>query len=281
MAKVLKNRRWGFFIIIIASIYFFGAGCFVPVNADTAGQAQTDGAGFVSKVAPGELFPFSVKLINFGSRNRVDVAISYEIIDVRGLAIYSAKETVAVETTANFIKTIQIPFEAVPGRYVAKSSIVYPDQSAPATTEFPFVVERKIFGLFQGDFYLYGGITLLVGGIAWIISRLLIRRYRASRFPLIDYSDIPRDKRIFYEILSDTIIQMRERVGDDALSIAADIDGLEIDKNGGRVLAITESPSKIIATLVSEYEKLLGKKVSFLLRREKTASEDHSFKETI
>ena len=51
--------------------------------------------------------------------------------------------------------------------------------------------------------------------------------------------------------------------------IASQIEGLEINQDTGRVLHMTENPSKIIATLVSEYEKILGKKVSFSFRKEK------------
>lgn len=233
-------------------------------------QIQTTSAGLVSKVAPGELLPLSVKLTNFGNRNRVDVTISYKITNGEGKAIYSAEETVAVETTATFVKTVQIPFETAPGRYIAKSSIAYQGQIAPATTEFPFTVERKILGLFQSDFLLYGGITLLVSVLMLLLGRALIKRRRAMRFTPFDYSDISHDQRTFYEILSDTIMEMRQRVGDDALKIASNIPGLKIDTENGRVLALTEHPSKIIATLVSEYEKLLGKKVSFSFRPEKT-----------
>lgn len=239
----------------------------VGKSLDDNSRIDTTGAGLVSKVAPGEFLPISVKLSNFGNRNKVDVTISYKITDLENKAIYSATETVAVETTASFVKTIQIPFETIPGRYIAKSSITYQNQLVPATTEFPFIVERKVFGLFQNNFYLYGGTILLISSIVGIVSHLYIRRRRAMRFTPFDYSDIPHDKRTFFEILSDTIVGMRERVGDDALVIASNIDGLKIDKETGRVLALTEHPSKIIATLVSEYEKLLGKKVSFSFRK--------------
>ncbi len=233
-------------------------------------QIQTSGAGLASRVAPGEFLPVSVKLLNFGSRKKADVVITYKITDAEGKKIYSAEETVAVETTATFVKTIQIPFETPPGRYIAKSSIVYQGQVTPATTEFPFLVERKILGLFQSDFYRYGGITLLISVLMILAGRALIKRHRGVRFTVFDYTDIPHGKRTFYEILSDTIMEMRERVGDDALKIAANIPGLRIDKETGRVLALTGHPSKIIAALVLEYEKLLGKKVSFSFRREKT-----------
>lgn len=222
------------------------------------------------RVAPGGLLPISVKLSNFGGNKRADVLIGYSIFSSAGKEINSASETVAVETTANFVKTIQIPFNTVPGIYTAKTSITYEGQLVPATTQFPFTVERKILGLFQSDFLLYGGITLLVSVLMLLLGHALIKRRRGVRFTPFDYSDILHDQRTFYEILSDTIMEMRERVGDDALKIASDIPGLKIDKENGRVLTLTEHPSKIIATLVSEYEKLLGKKVSFSFRREKT-----------
>lgn len=222
-----------------------------------------------SKVAAGEFIPISVKLSNFGGSKRVDVFVKYSILTSAGDEIYSSDETVAVETTASFIKTVQVPSDAAPGSYTAKTAITYPGQLTPATTQFPFTVERKIFGIFQSDFLLYGSIALAVSVLLVLFSRTLIKRHRLVRFAPLDYSNIPNHDRTFYEILSDTIMQMRGRVGDDALLIAASIPGLKIDKKTGRVLIMTESPAKIIATLIAEYEKKLGRKVSFSLRREK------------
>ena len=240
---------------------------FAQTNAVQNVKVDTSNAGLAVKVAPGELLPVSVKLSNFGSNQRIDVLVTYGIFASNVNEIYSTNETVAVETTANFVKTIQIPFSVSPGIYTAKTSITYQGQFVPATTQFPFTVERKILGLFQGDFFLYGGITLFVGIFALGLGWLLVKRRRKGRYIPFDYSAIPRDKRTFYEILSDTIMQMRQRVGDDALFIASQIDGLKIDKETGRVLSVTQSPSKIIATLVSEYEKKLGKRVSFSFRK--------------
>jgi hypothetical protein len=128
-------------------------------------------------------------------------------------------------------------------------------------------VELKFFGLFQGDLYIYGGIIILVSLLALLLGWILFKSRQKGRLVPFDYSSISRDKRTFYEILSDTIMQMRQRVGDDALIIASQINGLKIDEESGRVLSISESPSKIIAILVSEYEKKLGKKVSFSFRK--------------
>jgi len=56
------------------------------------------------------------------------------------------------------------------------------------------------------------------------------------------------------------------RIGDEALAVASNIDGLKINKKTGRVISFSDSQSKVIATLVSRYEKVLGKKVSFMFR---------------
>lgn len=264
--RQLRKRRMlaTALLLVLAMLVSTHASVFAQA---TNAQINTTSAGLVTKVAPGELLPVSVKLLNFGGGKKVDVIVTYEIFNAKEESIYQIKETVAVETTASFVKTLQIPFTALPGIYTAKTSIIYGGQLVPATTQFPFRVERKIFGLFQNDFFLYGGITAIVGVLMTLLGHTLIKRRRTERLVPFDYSNIPHGKRTFYEILSDTIMEMRERVGDDALDIAANIDGLKIDKATGRVLALTDHPSKIIATLVSEYEKLLGKKVSFSLRR--------------
>lgn len=270
--KSLHHNLLALLLIIIMGSIFIPLVTFAQVNVTKGAQVDTSNAGVLTKVAPGELLPISVKLSNFGGGSRVDVLLTYSILTTAGKEIYSANETVAVETTASFVKTLQVPFDATPGNYIAKTSIIYQDQLVPATTQFPFKVERKILGFFQTDFFLYGGIILFLGILAFVFGHASIKRRRAMRLVPSDYSDIPHDKRIFYEILSDTIMEMRGRVGEDALLIAAGIDGLQIDKKTGRVLAMTEHPSKIIAALVSEYEKLLGKKVSFSFRQVKTDS---------
>jgi hypothetical protein len=81
-----------------------------------------------------------------------------------------------------------------------------------------------------------------------------------------EYSDIPAPERLFYEIISDTIMQMRYRVGDRAIAIARSVDGLVIDEEG-RVLKINKDPAEIAALLILKYENSLGEKVSFAPRK--------------
>jgi hypothetical protein len=56
---------------------------------------------------------------------------------------------------------------------------------------------------------------------------------------------------------------MRTHEGDKALSMAAQIPGLTINNDTGRVLGLTGEPASIVAALVSNYEKRFGKRVNF------------------
>ena len=220
-----------------------------------------------SKIAPGEVLPVSVKLVNFGSQQRVDVIITYIIFDKNGNHIYSDSETVAVDTTASFIKKIQLPENIKPGAYTVETSMQYPYQVAPAVSKFQIIVEEKIAGFFISDLILYGIILAIIIIIAIVLTYFLSRKKPEFNIDYHDYSDKPKEKMIYYEILSDIIAEMRLRVGDDALKIAEDIPGLSINAKTGLVLDIKEESAKIIALLIARYEKILGQKVSFSLRK--------------
>jgi hypothetical protein len=243
-----------------------------PTVVTRSAQVQTANAGLTSKLAPGEILPVSVSLANFGGGTQIDVLVHYDISTKdASKTIVSTDETVVVATTNTFVKTIQIPFEAPSGIYTVKASATYKGQTVPATTSFDIEIEPKILGVFRGTLFVYGGISLLaMVGVICIIYALLRRSYspRSTRSGVIDYSDIPKNQRVFYELISDTVMNMRQQVGQEALNIATAIDGLEIDEYSGRVIRLSGRPSKIIADLVSGYERSLGKKVNFIFRQE-------------
>ena len=233
----------------------------------SAQQLKTSGEANALRVAPGELLPISVKLLNFGGGTKVDVTINYQILDKDGVKVeVNETETVAVQTTASFIKNIQIPNDLPPGRYIATSKIIYAGQEVPATSKFEFTVEKKIAGIFVSQLILYGGFTLFIGFIFAIISRLIIKS-RVSRLAIHDYSRISKPTRIYYEMVSDMIMQMHNSVGDKAYEMASTmVDGLIIDKDNGKVLSINKDPSEIVSLLLVRYQNLFGKKLKILPR---------------
>jgi hypothetical protein len=225
----------------------------LPVRAQTPPETpgivrvETSTAGFSTRVGPGDLLPVSLKLLNFENQSRVDVTVTYVITDELGNQVYSASDTVAVETTASFVKTIQIPLDVRSGTFIAQSSIAYQGQTFPATAQFPFRVERKIAGIFVSDLKLYGAVTVAASLLAGAVGHAWVRRRRSFRSLPIDYGNVSKEKRVFYELIGDTIGQMRVHVGDRALDIAESVDGLVIDMTNGRVLALKKSPSRAIA----------------------------------
>lgn len=234
-------------------------------------QVQTTSAGLSAKVAPGDLLPVSIKLANFGNDARIDVQVHYQIANNHtGKVVLASEETVAVETTDNFVRNLQVPAGIPSGRYTATAYVTYQGQKAPATTSFAFQVEPKILGVFEDQFYLYGSIAVAAGFVLLFIGQRFARRGRATRLQALDYRDVPRSQRVFYELVSDTVMNMRQQVGQQALDVAARVEGLKIDTETGRVLGMEGSPSKIVADLVAGYEKTLDKRVSFSFRSDKT-----------
>lgn len=230
------------------------------------GDVKTSGEGLISRVAPGEFLPISVKLINFGGGRKVDATIYYQFLDKNNIVVLTESETVAVETTASFVKNIQIPHDLPPGKYSAASNVIYEGQEVPATSHFHFIVERKIAGIFVSQFILYGIITGLIGIAFAVVSRLIIKR-RASRLAPHEYPEVPKQERLFYEIIGDIITQMRYRVGDRAIEVVRNIDGLVVNKESGRVLEINKDPAEIVALLLLQYQKEIGKKIGISPRK--------------
>ena len=261
----IKKLKSLIFVWLILEILAIGHSPQVLAEEPETTGVKTSGASLVSRVAPGEFLPISVKLVNFGKGQRVDVTINYQILCSHDKVVLSETETVAVETTASFVKNIQIPHNLLPGKYTASSNIIYEGQEVPATSKFQFTVERKIAGIFVSRLTLYGIITIFIGIVFAVISRLLIRR-RFSRVKPYEYPKVPKKDRIFYEIISDIIMHMRSHIGDKAIELAGTIDGLIVKENGS-ILEINKDPAEITALLMIKYQKNLCRKVSILPRR--------------
>jgi hypothetical protein len=222
-------------------------------------QVQTSGLGAMSRVAPGESLPVFIKLLNFGSDKRTDVFVVYEILDEHGERVQFMEDTVAVETTASFVKEVNIPRDVPPGRYTIRSSIRYTDQVVPATTQFPFDVEPKLLGVFKSNLYQYIVAMCVLALAAGTLGHLFVRRRHAHRLEVHDYREVPAKERFYFEVISDIILEMRYRLGDQALDLARHVEGLTIDSHTGRVRRIRGNPGSITAALLELYRRASGK----------------------
>lgn len=91
-------------------------------------------------VAPGGELLANIKLTNLGSEGRVDVFLDYELLDSSDTIVEHNRETVAVETQANFVKTFEIPTTLQHGFYKFRATVTYADGKT-ATAEQTFEVE--------------------------------------------------------------------------------------------------------------------------------------------
>jgi len=263
--EIKLNRR--IFNFVAVSLFFFTAG--VCPGVSMAEEVLTTGVIPQTRFAPGEFLPVSVKLINFGSDRRVDVIAEYKIFNEKNEEILRQSETVAVETTASFIKLIQLPSDLPLGLYRVWSSINYLGQEFPAISQFEFRVERKILGFFERQFwFLLLGlifIVLAVSSVIYVKHRHFLRHYVYHNCP-----DVPEKERIYYEILSSVLKEMRYHLGDKAIEIFQSVPGAKADLRTGRILSAGVNPAKTVALLVLEYEKRTGRKMSFSLADERS-----------
>jgi len=232
-------------------------------NTPDAGKITVESEYPNSRLAPGEVLMISVKLANFGNDKKIDVGVNYKISDSKGNIVFEQSETVAVETTASFVKKIQLPENLAAGTYIVESSLDYPYQNGPAVSKFLLIVENKYVGFFKSDLIFVSVLSFLVAVAVMILFFLFNNRFTRRPFETHDYSNKPKEEMIYYEILGNIISQMRLRVGDEAIEIARNIPDLEINEKNGKVINIKKDPAKLIASLVSSYEKFYGKKISF------------------
>lgn len=120
------------------------------------------------KVEPGAELLTNVKLINLGSYGRIDVLMNYEIKDASEKTVLSKKETVAVETQANFVRIFDIPQDSLPGKYKVYVKLIYADgNEAAAEASFEIVKpsSQKI-----KDYFIYGLSAVIVLAILIYLS---------------------------------------------------------------------------------------------------------------
>lgn len=123
-------------------------------------------------IQPGEQLISNIKLLNLGSQGRVDAILDFTITDEENNTLVKKKETVAVETQANFVRYFNLPPEAKPGLYTLNVHITY-DDGLQAASEHSFTITKK-----RSLTTIYYGVLALL--IATVIIILFLRS-RTSR----------------------------------------------------------------------------------------------------
>ena len=89
-----------------------------------------------SFVEKGSSVEFNVDILNFGTENRYDVTLSYNLLDSEGKIIKFKTETAAVETRASLKSSVKVPADVEDGDYVLKVIAEYGGNIATASDSF-------------------------------------------------------------------------------------------------------------------------------------------------
>lgn len=74
-------------------------------------------------LSPGDTFHIIAELRNRESEGRVDVTVTYDILDSNNIALLSDSETVAVETKSSFAEEFTLPSSVSEGTYYFRATV--------------------------------------------------------------------------------------------------------------------------------------------------------------
>ncbi|MEK6967291.1 MAG: hypothetical protein AABX51_01530, partial [Nanoarchaeota archaeon] len=110
-------------------------------------------------VKPGDELLTSIKIINLAQATRVDVILDYWFTDSSGGTILKTKETVAVETQANFVRPFKLPDELKSGTYSFHSKVTYADgKTAESQETFEIATQTNYWALY----YVLVGVSIAI-----------------------------------------------------------------------------------------------------------------------
>ncbi|HYD02660.1 MAG TPA: hypothetical protein VEC16_00015 [Alphaproteobacteria bacterium] len=127
-------------------------------------------------VNPGSEVWFTMFLLNLDNTQRLDVTLNYEVINSsNNKSIVHASKTVAVETQASFVASLNIPEDTPPGDYLLVVSVSSSLGESSAKTSLKVFVPENDLKIY---YYAAGGVVLLL--IIALLSKSgpLIKRIR-------------------------------------------------------------------------------------------------------
>ena len=114
------------------------------------------------EILSGDNLTFNIKVLNLGRFPRYDVSLTYTISNANtGEVIYQQTETMAIETSLNFSRSIKIPEETSSGKYALKVTATYDNETAIAAEQFTIIEKEKVKEI-ELQLYLFLFIVVLM-----------------------------------------------------------------------------------------------------------------------
>jgi len=82
-----------------------------------------------------------IALINFGKVSTVDVNLSYNITDEKGIVVQKGERNISVNTQKEFIEQLDVS-SLNKGQYILEMNLKYPGQTEPATAHKSFIINK-------------------------------------------------------------------------------------------------------------------------------------------
>ncbi len=156
------------FILLVGILFLL----FISLSHVSALSVTVNVPEKYNEVSAGERFYFEIAVKYPENPTRIDLRLTYEIVDANGNVIASSKVLKAVETQASFIDFIVLPDDMDFGMHKIDISIQdYGDLSEKVGSSFN-VTKNRVDKLFTLVYVLIGAIVLL----AILIVVILIRR---------------------------------------------------------------------------------------------------------
>jgi hypothetical protein len=122
-------------------------------------------------IPPGSEIWFTTKLMNLADLGRRDVTLKYEILNENKNSIVSKSETVAVQTQASFVASLQIPADIPIGDYTLKVTLIDTNSPEDLESEASFKIRSA-----EKDYTIYYYAVALL--LAFLLIILLIPKLK-------------------------------------------------------------------------------------------------------
>ncbi|MBI3334528.1 hypothetical protein HYZ97_03505, partial [Candidatus Pacearchaeota archaeon] len=126
--------------------------------------------------------PFDVTLLNLGDLGKVDATLYYTIKNLENRTLLEFSETLAVETSISFSRTVRLPPEMLPGQHVIAVRVVYGEENVATASELFSAREPRTWI----GYLLISALTLAILFIVLVLGYTLWKQHTGKTHPLLE-----------------------------------------------------------------------------------------------
>lgn len=121
-----------------------------------------------TRVYQGKKINANIEMTNMGDLQKVDVLLYYAIKDFDNSVVFSKEESLAVEKTLNITRSVDIPEDFVPGKYLFYSRVNYSNASASSSQVFEILNKEDLLKIQ----IIVGGSLIVLVFVIWYLLKV-------------------------------------------------------------------------------------------------------------